>query len=464
MELQKFFESLYNIMVALFKFCFFLFFIIAPFILLNYFFKPAWPINAVAKAGNIPAIKTLLSIGSNVNAKDSQGNTPLKMAFNNNRQEAIKYLIDNGADINILDQYDRPILLAAIDQRNTKVAEMLINAGANINIADIHNNTPLSLAVEKGNIELIKTLIAKGADVNKKDNFNQSLLSKALFKGNIDVVRLLLENGVDVNERNEKNETYIFYALSKNRTEILKLLIEKGADVNVQSSYRRPFIPNVDVEEPKEILHSTPLQDAMSYGENEETFIILLENGAKIQNLGSFLVATTIRQHIKVLKLLAKRGEDFNEKQGSLSALRVSLQFNNPELIQTLIDGGADIDEELSETPLLIYAIKAPASKIKTENVELLIENGANVNVKDKNGGTPLMHAVLRAGRGAKDITENSPIKEQVYKNDKIAKLLIKKGAKVNVKDYKGNTALKIAKLHQNQEMIKLLKEAGAKE
>ena len=76
---------------------------------------------------------------------------------------------------------------------------------------------------------------------------------------------------------------------------------------------------------------------------------------------------------------------------------------------------------------------------------ELLIAKGADVNIKDNNGRTPLHVACLL---GHKDAVE----------------LLIAKSADISVKDNKEQTALSLAKEQGHEEIVELLRKHGAKE
>jgi ankyrin repeat protein len=74
-----------------------------------------------------------------------------------------------------------------------------------------------------------------------------------------------------------------------------------------------------------------------------------------------------------------------------------------------------------------------------------LLNRGANVNAKDKDGKTPLMLAA-------------------VQDHDLIVRSLLENDADVNVKDKDGNTALMLAIEKEYAEIVELLKQAGAKE
>ena len=75
---------------------------------------------------------------------------------------------------------------------------------------------------------------------------------------------------------------------------------------------------------------------------------------------------------------------------------------------------------------------------------ELLIAKGANVNARDKVGGTPLYEAALW---GHKDIVES----------------FVAAGANVNARDKRGTTPLGIALSRGHKDIVGLLRKHGAK-
>ena len=77
------------------------------------------------------------------------------------------------------------------------------------------------------------------------------------------------------------------------------------------------------------------------------------------------------------------------------------------------------------------------------ERVKQLLERGADVNVRDKDGETALM---IVSWYGKKEIAE----------------LLIKNGIDINAKDNLGRTALMYASWYGHNEVVKLLLENGA--
>ena len=120
------------------------------------------------------------------------------------------------------------------------------------------------------------------------------------------------------------------------------------------------------------------------------------------------------------------------------SAFSEALLYGKEDIVELLIQEGADVNSTIGfyQTPL----IKAVYSR-HANIVELLIKSGADVNVPDENGQRPLIKAAW-------------------LKDETIVELLIKSGADVNAWDQYGNTALLFSWATVN--CIKLLLQAGA--
>jgi len=146
----------------------------------------------------------------------------------------------------------------------------------------------------------------------------------------------------------------------------------------------------------------------------------------------------------KVQELLEK-GADIKAREKVVGEGRTAL-FNaasagHTEVVKFLVAKGADVNEQPGKVTPLIMA--AWAGHVDT--ISVLLQAGADPNAKDDSGWTALTHAARKG-------------------YIKIARLLIDKGADVNVRLSDGNTPLSWARTTRNQEMIELLKRAGAKE
>jgi len=59
-------------------------------------------LHDAAESGNIDVVRTLVSQGANVNAKDKDGRTPLYWAACNRNVEVIQFLVSQGANVNAI--------------------------------------------------------------------------------------------------------------------------------------------------------------------------------------------------------------------------------------------------------------------------------------------------------------------------------------------------------------------------
>ena len=113
-----------------------------------------------ARNENIEAVKQHLAAGTDVNAKDDSGWTPLHWAANDGYKE---------------------------------IAELLITKGADVDGKTTSETTPLHNAAYNGHKEIVELLIAKGANVNAKNEFGQPPLTWAF--GQAEIADLLRKHG-----------------------------------------------------------------------------------------------------------------------------------------------------------------------------------------------------------------------------------------------------------------------------
>ena len=103
-------------------------------------------IHIAASLGNIEAVKKHLAAGTDVNAKDQNGKTPLHYAAWKGHKEIAELLIANGADVNAKDDKGGTPLHVAAWEGHTEVAELFIAKGADVNAKMEDGDTPLDLA------------------------------------------------------------------------------------------------------------------------------------------------------------------------------------------------------------------------------------------------------------------------------------------------------------------------------
>ena len=185
-------------------------------------------------------------------------------------------------------------------------------------------------------------------------------LVSAAEAGDVVGLRRLLDAGAAVDTRDRRRRTALLAATHANRVEAARLLIERGADVNA-----------------KDDLQDSPFLYAGAEG-RLEILRLTLGAGADLTSInrygGNALIPAAHHGHVETVR----------------------------ELLRTRID--IDHVNRLGWTALLEAIILGDGGAAHTEIVRLLVAHGANVNLPDAQGVTPLSHAERRAQRPIADI------------------------------------------------------------
>jgi len=132
--------------------------------------------HKAVEQGNIEAVKQHLAAGTDVDAKDMNGWTPLHWAAWEGHKEIAELLIDKGADVYAKDEKRWTPLHLAAQGGHKEIAELLIAKRPYVDAGDYRDWTPLHWAAcnskrwaaSRGHKEIVELLIAAGADVNAR--------------------------------------------------------------------------------------------------------------------------------------------------------------------------------------------------------------------------------------------------------------------------------------------------------
>ena len=113
---------------------------------------PKISIHQAAKDGNIEAVKQHLADGTDVNAKNDRGRTPLHDAAEEGQKEIAEMFIAAGADVNAKNNLGGTSLHEAAASGHKEIVEVLVTKGADVNV-NIGGWTPLHLAVDGGHTD-----------------------------------------------------------------------------------------------------------------------------------------------------------------------------------------------------------------------------------------------------------------------------------------------------------------------
>lgn len=243
--------------------------------------------------------------------------------------------------------------------------KFLLSNGSNVNIYTEEGSALYFACCEK-NVEMVKLLIKNGVNVNDK-NVEKNSLNAACYYESLEIVKLLVENGANVNSKS----CPITDAINLEKTDILEYLIQKGADVNAVDIYGK-----------------TALCYAINYG-NVSAINILDENKANWKYVnpdGENLLHEYFKGDYMIYAL-------FDENNNCIDPF---YKYHKMTLFEYIISKGVDVNKKekvKGNTPLLILS-NCSGLRDSVYLAKLLLENGANPNVKSKEEEIPLVNAI----------------------------------------------------------------------
>jgi len=249
-------------------------------------------------------------------------------------------------------------LLNAAASGNIAQALELLAAGADANVLPGRNDrdqrSPLMSAVCQSDLRLLRSLIERGADPNLAVHGVTPLLlaCRDTLVGRPDAVMTLIANGADLARTAPDGNTALHYAAITRDPGIAAMLLDAGASLS-----------------PVNAEGLTPLGVAARAG-NEAVVTLLLERGAvcAVERSTPALIAaaSAADDHPKLCKRLLKARADVHavDKLGR-SALHVAALHGHGEVVEVLINAGAAIDmrDTHGVTPLM-EAARAGANRV----------------------------------------------------------------------------------------------------
>lgn len=180
--------------------------------------------TAAVESGHHQAVRLFVQAGFDLEARNTEGWTPLMIAAFFGHQDAAQILIEAGADIRARDKHGySPIHWAAL-QGYTPVVALLLTKGSGANEQSFHGITPLIQASAAGHRETVEVLLSRGAEVALPDNEGWTPLHKAVANGHADVVRVLIARGADPQVAHTSGMTCMDIARKRKRDDLLAIL------------------------------------------------------------------------------------------------------------------------------------------------------------------------------------------------------------------------------------------------
>lgn len=352
-----------------------------------------------------PLLRLLLREGADVGASDCHGDTPLHVAAADGDESAARLLLQHGADSNV---GDRGGVIAAyrVPYRLDSLAALLFE-----NVALENNHEELTRAIHSAarqyGPESVELLLGKGADVDCRQE-GRTPLHTAIQAWNYAAARSLLQNGADAEARDKRRATPLQMLLTSNSksqssTEMAKLLIEKGADVKSRDrsgipmihravcgrSFRRPADGNLN-----QLMYGRAIDEDLTRS--------LLESGAdpSAQDIYTRTPLHLVVQFIhkdrqaSFTKMVLDHGVNLDRKdQYGRTILHIAVKHQmSRAAIRALLENGADVNlrDAQERSPLQLAAKHSKAA------VGMLLDHGADVSGTDVSGNPSVSKELKR--------------------------------------------------------------------
>lgn len=289
----------------------------------------------------------------------------LHLAAWEGEEKQARRLLEGKAEVGAVDSRSRTPLHLAVEQGHTEVAKILLEHGAKVMAEDRHENTPLHVAVRNNRPELVPILLAAGADVNASNASVDSPLHIAAIYGNVPLIETLIASGAEVNLQSSHNFSPLDLAMIVGNQAAAAALRKHGGTNGINPERFGLTIPEPEITETTWLSKVTVVENFKNC------------NAAAAGNLAW------------IKSILARNPEAIKERGGKkqFTLLHCAAYSPQAEVVKYLLEQGADISarDKNGGTPL-----HAAADNNNPAAIVILLENGAEVDAPNNWGYTPL--------------------------------------------------------------------------
>lgn len=492
-------------------------------------------LSRAVQVGDEHVVDLLMKFGADPNAAreaDPTWRSPLYMAVTCGDEPIVRKMISHGADLNRKEAYHgETILHAAVrGPSGTSVLNLILAQKPDVDVIDVEGNTPLMEASNfAGSLQIVNALLEPGANPNIPDNAGSSPVNRAYNSGNHDVVRALISANADPHDpcwtfilafagatsmlkeilkgsegqrlpRDGLRRTLLHLVIESQCESTVTMILERAspADLLCRTVQRctplhyaagRPSISILQIllsqpRVPTTLRDSdgnTPLCLAVRKGISLESVRLLIKQNYEAIDIESKSGDTPLGHACKrdeffaFAAVLIENGADirFAAKPSGNTPLHIAATYESKKIVQLLLDNGADMEAENSsgETPLHLAASQGSLSSL-----ELLLRRGALINAQDKKGYTAIglaaindqvasLECLIRRGDASIDqfVAGSTELMHASARgNLKAVSSLLGCGAEINMKDDKQESALFKAISKKKTDVAIFLMENGA--
>ncbi len=326
-------------------------------------------------------------------------------------------------------------------------------------------------AVENEDVDKVKSLIEGGLSINVKNSSGDNALGAILKVNTIKerperliIIDYLLDKGISIDHIDGLGWTYLHHAVGYNYLSTVKRLLDRGIDYKVSSPIGGTAIFFAKTADMAKLLLTRKSGNIDEVNEDGDS---LLHNVCGANPL------------FELVKFYSKKIDvNIKNKKGEtpLTKLLSDSYFPNEmmKIINYLLDHGADINvvDNDGQSPLMAALRNR---ELQMNIIELLIDRGADVDIQDKRGIQPIHFAAMKnldilkllesngVNLNARSGNSETPlIGATRYNKKETVYFLLSKKVDPNVADRNGKTALNYARERQHSDIVKMLEDVNA--
>lgn len=393
------------------------------------------PLIIAAGNGSAAMVRTLLAAGADANAVDQAGETPLMHAARVGSLDTARVLLEGGATLDAADAtYQQTALMVAVRENQLPVLRLMVELGGNVNAKTrvgrtpeftlpnsvpgfghgvgiirgglpprgVRNPvpgglTPLHYAARDGRLEAVKVLLSAGADINQVEANDITPLLTAITNNHPDVATYLIEQGADIKKADWYGRTPLFAAVETRNMDV------DNAPPFTNDIDREPFLPLVDQLIAKGADVNARTKEALPIRRQFLRVTGTLE-WVDFTGMTPFLFAARAGD-VTVMRTLLKAGADpaietFSGTNALMAAAGVNWVFDqtywegeaaNLEAVTLCVEHG--ITDVNAQNAMGITALMGAANRGSNEIIRFLVSKGARVDLLDKEGRSAMTWA-----------------------------------------------------------------------
>ncbi|XP_058793280.1 serine/threonine-protein phosphatase 6 regulatory ankyrin repeat subunit B-like [Phymastichus coffea] len=300
-----------------------------------------------------------------------------------------------GTDVSLSDVEPKLLtrfLWHAVQSYDSNLVKELLKAKPDLSTPEGYNDSPLWVAIKHRDLPIMRLLVSAGADLREKllsDPRQPSVLHAVIMwwqmYTNTEITVFMIEHGADVNARDAKGNSVLHVAMQYDADCALVLeLLNRGADIEAINNDGHDLLLTATCNVYAEAI----LPILVSYNVDEET------RSRKAMIALQYLVITNEVQKLGAMRKLLQMNVNVNEiDEAGMSLLHWAASSGGTNVVEILLDYGAEINIRsiIGSTPLF------ESAKLQDSSItKILIDRGADLQIYDDDKRHPI-HVACKA-------------------------------------------------------------------